>query len=87
MPGLLKGSDGHGGEQQVRPLELAHRPAGQSLVGDDRAGVEIDDRLQHGAYVAGGELSNDVDTVKRRLKRQPNAARPDRTRQSGRADL
>ena len=39
-----------GREQLVGPLERARGPAGERLVADDRAGVEVDDRLEHAAH-------------------------------------
>jgi len=48
-----------GGEQRVGPLERALRTAGQRLVGDDGAGVELDDRLEDAADAAGGEGGGD----------------------------
>jgi len=47
-------------EQRERHFEIrTRRPAYQSLVADDRAAVEIDDRLKHGGQAAlGNQICN-----------------------------
>ena len=67
------------GEQRVRALERALRPAGQRLVRHDRAGVQVDDRLEHAAHRSEREVHGVcLATGRVREGRRPLQDRPQR---------